>query len=273
MGSLSALGTAVVGEVAFATPTGAVDAAVVHPLVHDGGVVLALPFARRGLADALASARSVALVSSDGRLVLRDWSPVAATGRMRVSADLEGRWFARELLDQELRRYPPARLLADSLIQRREYWWYLPRLLCHFGGVSWEAPVGAREDPEGTGVLAWDAAEGLRADAVAVTGHGDDRVVVRTLAGAPISGAADPACLLLHDFSVPDFERRAELVLQGRLEGDVLVVERRRGNLPLPGPPSLLQRWRLARRFSRACRVEIARARAQAAAGEPVGEA
>lgn len=271
MDTVPALASAVVAEIAYTTASGEVDAAVVHPLPHDGAVVLALPFARSALAGALAAARAVVVVGSDARLVLRGWSAAAATGRMRVETDLDGRWFAEHLVEEELRRYPPSRLLADSLMQRREHWWYLPRHVCRLADVTWRASVGERDDPLTTGMLAWDAADGLRADTVAVAGTGGDRVLVRSLAGRPLSGAADPACLLLHDWSVPDFERRTALVLQGRLEGDRLVVERRRGDAALPRPPGLLSRWGQARAFARACRQEIARARREQSAGHAGG--
>lgn len=271
MDTVQALGCSVVAEVAFVTRDGAVDAAVVHPLRHDGEVLLALPFAQRALADSLGAARSVALVSSDARLVLRGWQPVAAVGQVDVRADLDGRWFAEELLEEELRRHPPSRLLADSIMQRHEHWWYLPRLLCRVRRPLWEGPVAAREDPRTTGVLAWDAAEGLRTATVEVREPHRDRVAVHGLSGHAVSGASDPACLLMHDFSVPDLEQRCALVLQGRLEGDRLTVERRRGRLELPPPPGLLRRWKALRTLSRDCRREIARARRDEVAADGPG--
>lgn len=255
-------------ELAYVTAGGGVDAAVVQPLVHDGTIVLALPFSRRPLADALATARAAVLVSSDSRLVLRGWAPTAATGRVRVEADIDGRWFSDALLDAELRKYPPARLLADSLMQRHEHWWYLPRLLCRMEPLEQVHAVAPRDDPATTGVLAWDAPAGLRVTTVAVTDDGPDRVTLRGLDASDISGAGDPACLLLHDFSVPDLEERSEYVVQGRLEGDRLLVERRRGSPGLPAPARLVARYRNARRFARACRREIARARADGAASQ-----
>lgn len=256
----------VVAELAYTAADGSVDATVVQPLVHDGAIVLALPFARRPLADALAAARAVVLVASDDRLVLRGWAPVAVAGRVRLEADLDGRWFADTLLDAELRKHPPARLLADSLMQRREHWWYLPRLLCRIEPLGGAQAVAARADPTTTGLLAWDAPTGLRATTVAAFDPTGDPVIVRALDGTAVSGAGDPACLLLHDFSVPDLEERSEYVVQGRLEGDRLVADRRRGSPRLPEPARLLARYRAARAFGRACRQEIARARADRAA-------
>jgi hypothetical protein len=266
MRTTAALCCSVTAEALFTTPDGRVDAAVVHPLELDGEPLIALPFARRALAESLGAARSVALVGSDSRLVLRGWAPGAAVGTVGVTADLGGRWFTEELLEEELRRYPPSRLLADSLMQRREHWWYLPRLVCRLEGVVLESRVAARDDPRTTGVLAWDAADGLHADTVEVAGLETERVTVRSLARATIAGASDPACLLLHDFSVPDLEQRSSLTAQGRLEGDRLVVEHRRGALGLPPPAGLRRRWRDARAFARDCRREVSRARAEAAA-------
>jgi hypothetical protein len=249
----------VVAEVAFGTADGGVAAAAVTPLADGDDVVLALPYADRGLADALASADEVALALTDERLTLAGWEPLAALGRMVVEADADGARFRGGLVDDELRKYPPARLLADSLMDRREHWWYMPRLVCRLRDVRHVHPLAARSGPA-QGVLAWADAAGLRVDAVEVDGLAGGDLRVRSLAGAVLAGAADPACLLRHDFSIPDLERRSGLVEHGRLEGDVLRVTGREGELALPAVPGLVTRLRRQRAFARACRRELARA-------------
>jgi hypothetical protein len=250
----------VIAEIAWAGPRDDVRAAPVVPLTAGEDVVVALPYAERELADALAAAEAVALVASDRRLTLSGWQPLAAVGRMELEHDPAGTRFRTQFVEEELRKYPPSRLLANSLMDRREHWWFMPRLICRLVDVRAVHAVAARGDPA-EGVLAWRAADGLRVESVepAALGAGDLRL--RTLSGDVLAGAGDPACLLRHDFSVPDLERRSRLVERGRLEGDALRVRVREGALTLPATPGLLARVRRHRAFARACRREPARGR------------
>jgi hypothetical protein len=255
----SAAAATVRAELGFARPDGTVDGAVVTPLTADGDVVVALPYAERALAEALTAADAVVLVLSDARLTLGGWRALAATGRMQLEPDPEGARFRDGLVEDELRKYPPARLLANSLMDRRENWWFMPRLICRLTALQDVRPVSARRSPERHGTLVWADAAGLRADTVEVAELGGDRRV-RSLGGARLAGAADPACLVRHDCSMPDLERRSVLRERGRLESDVLRVAEREGAVALPGPPGLLVRIRQHRALARACRRELARA-------------
>lgn len=250
----------VMAELAFTRADGSVGAAVVTPLTDADDVVVALPYAERALADRLAAAEAVALVMSDARMTLSGWEPLGVIGRMEVEADPDGRRFRETLVDDELRKHPPSRLLADSLIARHEHWWFLPRLLCRFTWLDRIRAVTPRQDPA-SGVLAWWTPDGLDVATVEPGPLGDADLRLRSLSGELLGGAGDPACLIRHDFSTPDLERRTLLVERGRLEGDALRVTEREGTLTLPDPPSLLSRLRRHRAFARACRRELRRAR------------
>lgn len=247
----------VVAEVFLLTEDGAVEAARVTPLVDEHGVVLALPLAERPLAERLAEAEHVVLACSDDRMALRGWEPLAIAGRIEVEADLEGDRFHEELLEQELGKYPPSRLLVDSLRDRRENWWYLPRLLCHLQPTAPPREIGARSDPT-TGVLAWEDTDGLAVETVEITDADEGHLDVRALSGATISGTGSPALLFRHDYSQPDLERRAERHEAGVLMGARLQDVVRAGELVLPGPPRLVDRIRRFRQLSKACRRELA---------------
>jgi hypothetical protein len=247
----------VVAEMFLLTEEGAVEAVRVTPLVDEQGIVLALPLAERPLADRLVAAEQVVLACTDERMALRGWEPLAITGRIEVEADLEGDRFHDELLDQELRKYPPSRLLVDSLRDRRENWWYLPRLLCYLRPTAPPRELAGRSDPT-TGVLAWNDADALTVETVEVTDADEDHLDVRALSGTTISGTASQALLFRHDYSQPDLERHAERHEAGVLTGATLHDVIRSGELVLPDPPRLLDRIRRFRQLSKACRRELA---------------
>jgi hypothetical protein len=238
-------------EVGYRTATGLPHAAVLVPLVHDDAVTFALPYAHRPLAEAMAAAGSVTVVCSDARLGRADWQPLAASGPVELEADPEGTVFRADLLDQELRKHPPARLLADSLMLQREHWWYLPRLIVRLRRIDAVWAVTPRTAPE-HGVLFWDAGT-LHADTVDATEQADLVLRVTSLGGRALPPAG-PACLLRHDCSIPDLEQRSQLVQQGLIDGDTLRIEHEQGALPLPPAQGVLARYRQARAFERACR-------------------
>jgi hypothetical protein len=250
----------VLAELVFARPGDELRVVTVTPLVLDDQIVVALPYAYRELAEELSTADQAALVLSDDRMALRGWEPLAVEVRIEVEHDLEGDRFINGLLDQELRKHPPSRLLADSLRDRHDNWWYLPRLLCRVVPAATVRAVGRRSDPT-SGVLAWLTGDGLQVETVEVTDADEDRVHLRALSGRDLRGAGDPAVLFRHDYSQPDLERRSERRETGRLEGTVLRDVVREGELALPDPPKLLERLRRHRTLSKGCRRELARSR------------
>jgi hypothetical protein len=253
-----AAGATVVAELVAARPDGELEVATVTPLVdEDGGIVVALPYAHRDLADGLVAARHLALVLSDDRMALRGWEPLVSPVRAEVDPDPKGDRFRDVLLDQELGKHPPSRLLADSLRDRRDHWWFLARLLCRLAPLGEVRPITARHDPT-TGVLAWTSASGLEVETVAVVDADEGTCRLQTLSGRVLRGAGDPALLFRHDYSQPDLERRSELRESGRLEGGELRAVRREGELTLPDPPKLLERIHRHRAFAKACRRQLA---------------
>lgn len=246
---------ALLAEVGWRAPDGGWHATVLVPLTVGGAVTFALPYAQLATADALASAERVVVVCSDARLALAGWEPAAACGSVALEDDPAGERFRAELLDEELRKHPPARLLADSLLQQRENWWYLPRLLVHLRRVDATWPVAPRGGAD-TGVL---FASGPRpATTVEVVTDDGNGVGLAALDGRdlPATGAA---VLLRHDCSVPDLEQRTQLEQRGRLHAGILTVDEADGRLALPGP-GLLGRYRRTRAFERACRRGLATA-------------
>lgn len=252
---LAAADRSPLAEVGYRQADGSWTAVALVPLVLGDRLTFALPYAQRPLAEEIAAAGQVLVVCSDARQALRGWQPAAGVGTVVLEADRSGERFAAGLLERELRKHPPSRPLADSPLLRREHWWYLPRLLLHLAvGGAWE--VAARTSGR-EGVVFTDAPPGAHADTVAVDGAPGDDLRLTSLAGVPLRGDGE-ACLLRHDATLPDLEARSALVERGWRSGDRLTVARREGSIGLPPPLRLLDRYRAARAFERACRRELA---------------
>jgi hypothetical protein len=227
----------------------------VTPLLLREQPAVALPYAQQALARRLAAAPALALLVSDDRMTGSGWQPVAVTGRPRLLADRDGKLFTDQLLEQELRKYPPSRALADSVLLRREHWWYLPRLIVTLEPDSVTA-VGARAGGQGEVLAVVDEAGQLAVDTV----RGDDEVAgqrrLTSLHGRDLPSGA--AVLLGHDFSVPDLERWTPWHSRGWLAGAHLTVEQRPERTSLEPPPGLWRRLRRQQQLERACRRALA---------------
>lgn len=226
----------------------------VTPLLLDGAPAFTLAYDRLDEARRFGRAPELTLALYDPRLARVGWSPLAVPVRATVEPDPEGERFCDELLEQELRKHPPSRELANSFLLQRENWWYLPRLIVRLEPVETPRPLARREDPS-HGLLAWTAGPGEHpgAQTVAVPNPDGDRVPVTPLgAGAPPDGA--PAALRLHDLELPEMERSATLTLSGRLRGGTVAVERRRGAAELGPRPGAISRWRWLRNLERGCK-------------------
>lgn len=221
-------------------------AAGVVPLVLDGRPALALPWAQVETARAVAAAPEAALVLSDPRLTGSSWQPLAAVGRFTLTEDGDGELFADRLLDQELRKHPPSRALADSPMLRREHWWYLPRLVLLMESPAVE-PVARREGPA-QAVLGVDDGR-LRVSTVRVA---DWSAGSLELAGAP-EGVAGPATLVGQELSVPDVERWTVHTTTGRYADGVLSEVRPAAERDLEPVPGLLGRLRRQRALKAGC--------------------
>ena len=250
----------VVAEVMFARPGGELRAMTATPLVSDSSVIIALPYAHRELAEELSAADHLALVFSDDRMTLRGWEPLAVQARVEVEHDLDGDRFNDGLVDQELRKHPPSRVLLDSLRDRHDHWWYVPRLLCRVVPTAPAQTITRRSDPT-SGVLARATDGSLTIDTVEVIDADTDHLDIRSLSDREVDGDGESALLFRHDYSQPDLERRSERHEAGRLYGAELRDVARTGELVLPEPPSLRERIRRHRALSKGCRRELARAR------------
>ncbi|PSL05312.1 hypothetical protein CLV30_104178 [Haloactinopolyspora alba] len=254
-----ALHAAAVCEVAWLGAGGRPGAAAAVPLVLDGVPAVALPYAYASLARLMGTATRVAVVLSDRRQAGSAWLPVVVHGRPRLVEDTDGTVFTEHLIHQELRKYPPARALADSPILRREHWWYLPRLIVTVEPDA-VAEVAARQGGAVDGLLAVaDSRDGLRVGSVAVGERSAGGVRVAALS-EPAPGIG-PAVALCHDFSAPDLERWTSWTAYGQVtgaDGTELRVDAQDGTASLPPVPGLLARIRRQRQLARACRRGLA---------------
>ncbi|MEX2289444.1 MAG: hypothetical protein WD794_03845 [Mycobacteriales bacterium] len=216
------------------------------PLLLGEQPALALPWGYAAQARAAAAAGTAALVLSEPRLSGPGWLPLAASGPLTLLDDGDGSLFTAQLLDQELRKHPPARALAGSPLLRREHWWYLPRLVLLLDPQH-VAPVAARSGPLDA-VLAVDD-ERLHVRTVRVGAWDDDPLL---LDGAP-PGVSGPAVLVGQEVSVPDAERWTVHVTTGRYDAGRLAEVQHPATRALEPVPGLLARVRRQRALERGC--------------------
>lgn len=241
-----------VAEICWLDPSGAPRATAVVPLAHQGLPALALLWSEVMHARDIAASPVVAWVLSDRRLAQRDWQPLLALGDVDLIEDRSGEVFSESMLDLELRKHPPSRLYADTLLLRRENWWFLPRLILVFRPRQVLA-VGERTDPDGHGVLAVAPGPGSLAVDTVVIGPSAAGTSCSSLGGRQPIPPGD-AVLLTHEFSVPDLERWARRAAIGRWDGRILDVVSPAEGSGLPPIPGLRERVRRHRTLERACR-------------------
>lgn len=244
-------------ELAWLDGAGAPAAVSAVPLVDGDVPCVALTYDRRD--RVAAPGATVAFAVTDSRSLPPGQGGVAAIGPVSVTERSEA--LDEDLLDQELRKFPPSRLLADSLLVRRENWWYLARIVVRLERVDRVLPLPARGDAGRDALLVRDDGAGLRLDVAA----GDwDRPDVALRAGVELRGDGGPVLAHGHDFS-PDRERWESWTVRGQLRGDRLHVTGRDGRRGTdPRPPGLLERLRRSRALERGCRRGIAAAEADA---------
>lgn len=259
--TLTALRGASIGVVAWVDPrhhengAGQVRVRGVLPLVAADEPVLALPYESADAARSLGAASEALLIIRDARGTSAAYRPLTLRCRPRLVEDREGDVFVQHLLDQELRHYPPSRLLADSMVLRREHWWWLPRLMVHLEVLAEDTPLPRADErdhllvvgtspPEGAHHLAVGSAR-LRALPAA-----SDFPRIEVTEGAPGPG---PAVLHGQDASFPDLERWGRWSWRGHWDGVDLKVTDAPTQIGLPPTPGLLTRWRRQRVLHRAC--------------------
>jgi hypothetical protein len=223
-------------------------------LVRDTTPVLAFTYADEPAARCLASARRVTLALTEPRSTGRAFTTLSVEATPRLVEDPDGDLFIGALLEQELRRYPPARLYADSPLLMREHWWYLPRLLVELD-VRSAQPAPPRAGPDDhLLVVAHDGAPQVR---VATLVRRQPEHLVLDVRGAPVP--AGPAELFGQDASFPDLERWSQWRYTGAWDGDRFAVAEAPGRTGLGPAPGLVQRWRRQRLLERRCIEAIPR--------------
>jgi hypothetical protein len=245
-----AIHSAGVAELLWRAPGGPPSAMGVVPLLLDGRPAVALPWAHAAAARAAAASDAAVLALSDPRLTGSGWRPLVVSGRLTLVEDADGSLFVDRLLDQELRKHPPSRALADSVLLRREHWWYLPRLVLVLEPVAVED--GGRRDGPRDVVLGVDDGD-LRAQTVRVGDWDDDPL---TIEGGP-AAARGPATLIGQEISVPDVERWTVHVTTGHYADGALTDVTPAATRALERAPGLLARVRRQRALQRACESEL----------------
>jgi len=222
-------------------------------LVRDGRPAIAFTYSDELVARDVARSARVALSITETRSTGRAFRPVLLTGRPELVEDSDGDVFVSDLLRQELRRYPPARLYADSPLLMREHWWYLPRLVVELDVEAVE-PLSSHDQEGHVLVVADGGAPVVRA--VTVRGHTQDRVELSVEGAAVPPG---PAVLFGQDASFPDLEQWSQWRYRGHWDGSGLDVEEAPARTGLGRTPGLLQRWRRQRALERRCIEAIPR--------------
>lgn len=254
---VSSADLAATAELAYLDRSGKVRLRSMTPVVSDGVPAFTLTYAEAEAAREINASPEVCLVFSDSRLAYAGWSPLAVSARTEMVEDSKGDDFLELFLEQELRKYPPSRLYMDTLVLRRENWWYTPRLMLHLKDFGEPRSIARRSVPADTGVIAWSSGEGLRAETVEVGDWESERIPLRFADGDPPLADA-PAALLFHDFSVPDMEQETSLLATGHLSGGRFAVEDRAGSRDLPALPGLIARFRAQRSLKKRCAAGIA---------------
>jgi len=253
MGLVDSWRLAQLAELVWDDPRSGPDAMPVIPLVDEGVPCVALSYDLLARAEALSAAGTAIATITDPDLA-RGATPMRCVVRVHRTDDLDGERFETStLLLQELAKHPPSRRRLDSIILRREHWWFLPRVLLRLEPLDEPVPI---------------------APAAAILGHRDDGVLrVSTLSAWERDGdlvrlerveradsggtAKGPAVLLDHGAEPPDLERRWGSRTFGTLDGDRLVVEREDRWGRSDRAPTLVARVRDEWALERACRENL----------------
>lgn len=263
-----------VAELSWISPSGPTGIPVV-PLTLRDRVCVALPYSMADLAltlDGRHAAFSVTDQGAGGQVGL------AGSGPVEVLEDLEGREFAESLVEQEALKHPPTRLRGDSLIARRENWWWVPRMIVTLASVESTRELHPRT--RATDALLVRDHHGRPEVGVVTADRWSDQsgsnIELWDRGGGLLAGADEPVFVFSHQHS-PDFERWERWSRSGRLNGESLLVDQAEGTPvgegpagPLP-PYTLLERYSNHRSLARSCRRGIAEAERRRRAGGLMG--
>ena len=223
-------------------------------LPHRGRPVLAFTYADEPVARDLAAAPGVALALHETRSTGAEFRPGLLSGRPLLTEDPSGELYVADLAVEELRRYPPSRLFADSPLLMREHWWYLPRLVVEIDVEAFE-PLPRYDDPDHVVlVVAPGTAPVVRLAVIAARTEGRLELSVD---GADVPPGS--AVVFGQDASFPDLERWSQWKWRGTWDGAGVDVEEAPSRTGLGPPPGLLQRWRRQRALERGCVAAIPR--------------
>ncbi|MGW5876256.1 hypothetical protein ACWFMI_06845 [Nocardiopsis terrae] len=257
-----------VAELSWTTASGPSGIPVV-PLVWRGRPCAALPYSMAETALSLRGRRvafSVSAEDAGGR------TAVVGTGPVEVFEDVEGTEFVEHMVEQEAVKHPPTRLRADSLMARRENWWWVSRLLVSLASVEEQHEPHPRTRA-GDALLVRDRAGSPEVGVVTAEDWSDrpaGSIGLWSREGGLLEGAQEPVFVFSHQYS-PDFERWERWSRSGRLDGETLVVDGVEGAPTGTAPSGPLQPYRLLERLSnhrslaRACRSGITAAESRLA--------
>lgn len=241
-------------EVCWVDHRGAPQARGAVALVRDRRPALAFTYADAPVARELAQTARLALALTEARSTGSAFRPLLVQGRPRLVEDPDGDVFVSDLLTQELRRYPPARLLADSPLLMREHWWYLPRLIVELDVDDVE--VLPRRSGLRNHLLVVAAPRGPAVRVAGIREREGSRLSLTVEGAMPPPGKA---LLFGQDASFPDLERWSQWRYRGTWDGAVLTVDEAPSRTGLGPAPGLVQRWRRQRDLERRCVQAIPR--------------
>jgi hypothetical protein len=243
-----------VAELCWVGADGAPNTRGVVALVRDLRPALAFTYADERVARDVARSPRLALALRETRSTGTAFRPVLLSGQPRLIEDPSGDVFLTDLVTQELRRYPPSRLLADSPLLMREHWWYLPRLVVEIDVDTMDPLPPGAAGHDHVLVVADGATPVVRA--AGVRAHRDGRVEI-DLAG--VTAPAGPALLFSQDASFPDLEQWSQWRYRGHWDTESFTVEEAPARTGLGPVPGLMQRWRRQRELERGCVAAIPR--------------
>ncbi len=264
-----------VAELAWLEGDGSPQVRGVVPLVRGERPVVAFTYADEPTARRAAAAPGLVLALTEARSTGPGFAPRLLRGRPRLVEDPEGTVFGDDLLVEELRRYPPSRLLADSPMLCREHWWYLPRLLIELDVDAIE-PLPVRRQPTSTALGDHVLVTGSQGQAPAASaGETPDVQVVSVDQDGPPDllsvqardeadgvgqeqAVAGPAVLFGQDASFPDLEQWSQWQWHGVWQAGRLDIRQAPEQVGLEPVPSVWGRWRRQRDLERRCRAALA---------------
>ena len=232
--------------------------AVLTPLRIGDRACFALTYDLSDLATQVGKSGELVVAFSDSRLAYKGWKPLAARVRCDVFADPEGALFQSKLLEQELRKHPPSRMLIDTPLMRREHWWYVPRWIVRVVEVLEVHPIKRRRTPSDA-LLMYPGNGGITATTITVPDWSADAIRLEPDEVLPNG----PALVMKHDFSIPDLEDRSTYVVAGRLNNNVFQAERREGTVELGPRRKLIERLQAQRQLKRSCMEQLHRQKNQ----------